>query len=181
METTINDKTIEVSLEKAGKIAALNERLQLAKELKLLAEIRLYESDIQILEKNINYEEVTVGQAESLLCKSQNVFCKPFYPFGDSKHKGRSCERFWPHMYVEKQRLSRTSVCVSNTGYMYNGKHINRANIPFPVMCLMKDAVSKGFSVFEVWEPMPFGAEKPIDPWLIGILGDKYFKIADWR
>lgn len=176
------------------KATALEQKLELAKELGLKDQVSLIHKEIKIneLEQKNTYLEVTRAEARGAMCPKKEI-----------KFEQKMIGKWWRKDWAECQwGRNAWSFMSKDCGRTDTHIHIAQPGLhaeipgrpmtelaeptPLPMAALirMKEAKEKNiFDHFEVWRPETDSEEKTRleDPWLVGAVGSRYFKLCDWR
>lgn len=168
----------------------LQQRMQLAAELGLRNQQIMIGKEIKVLEvlQKCTWPEVTPGEARNAMCPIEIVsFKQPvkWYQriYGTDLRKcafieyssmfgHNRCNDTEDHGHTKQLGLEMESV--EGTG----------AQLPMAALLRLKEAKAKNFfESFQVWRPETASEAEArmLDPWLVGVVNGRYFKLCDWR
>lgn len=173
------------------KLHHLQQKLELAKELGLTQQMAMICNEIRIskLEQTCTYPEVTQQEARAAMCPITVTEFKPKWvgfmkkekcgyevmPRGFTLFSGpHPCEKIDKHSHTDQLGLRSEILQLTE----------EKTLLPLAALIRMKEAKEKNvFESFQVWRPETASeAEaRKLDPWLVGVVGNRYFKLCDWR
>lgn len=188
------------ALELKQKTNQFEERIAIAKELGLENQVSLLKRAMKIfdIEQKNTYPEVTIKDAREAMCPKTTTEFKAKrinrWKFWDKDwaecevilqqqgiftNSDVVCEKIVDHNHVDQKAIVREHMSGKDIGY---GENITL--LPMAALLRMKEAKDKNiFHSFEVWRPESESEQEArlLDPWLVGVIGQRYFKLCDWR
>lgn len=184
------------------KKTALEQKLELAKELGLVSQVEMLEGEIRQneIDQRNPYPEVTKKEAciamlpkEVVAHKTYLIPCRHIirYQLATIKQWPIRCWKWGKHEHTKylKELLTETvgfgqEQTNSYLGSSYKWVVKEKAKLPLSAMIRLKEAKEKNFfESFQIWRPETESEQEArlLDPWLVGVLNDRFYKIADWR
>lgn len=179
------------------KTHGLQEKLELAKSLGLIAQVQMIEEEIKRIafdQKNI-YPQVTEEEAQEAMCekeihqhkgwKSCRFFTK--YRYQHIQENPIYCGKWKAHTHIKfKQQLKKETIGFGQKELSMFGEYTVKESTTMPMAALLrlKEAKDKNFfDSFQIWRPETESEKEArlLDPWLVGIHQGKAYKLCDWR